>query len=223
MLIKESALAHFIGNILVKRCSMQISGLFYHHQFADYFRRRNDPCQPQPRRKQFGECAQVNNVAALLTSIRAAKFTIQRHNRGDMFALITQLTIRIIFLTDRDGNYEIYVMNADGSNPTRLTNSPGVDLFPNWSPDGKKIAFYSDRDGNGEIYVMEVDSSYQINLSNNPSEDWSPVTWSADGMNILFTSDRDGNNEIYAMNADGTDQTRLTDNPAEDVNPDWLP
>ena len=63
---------------------------------------------------------------------------------------------KISFSSDRDGNREIYVMDAAGTNQTNLTNSAAQDYEPAWSPDGSKIAFRSDRDGNGEIYVMDA-------------------------------------------------------------------
>ncbi|HDR3890873.1 TPA: PD40 domain-containing protein, partial [Bacillus cereus] len=85
---------------------------------------------------------------------------------------------KIAFTSFRDGNPEIYVMNTDGSNQTRITNSPGNNIDPSWSPDGQKIAFTSTRDGNGEIYVMNTDGSNQTNITNNPASDnepsWSP-------------------------------------------------
>ena len=65
----------------------------------------------------------------------------------------------IAFVSDRDGNQEIYVMNADGSGLTSLTNNAADDYDPAWSPDGRQIAFYSDRDGNWEIYLMNADGS----------------------------------------------------------------
>ena len=70
-----------------------------------------------------------------------------------------QVQARIAFVSDRDGNAEIYVMDIDGKNQRRLTNNPNSDWFPSWSPDGKRIAFASDRDGNFnyEIYVMDTD------------------------------------------------------------------
>ena len=81
---------------------------------------------------------------------------------------------KIAFDSERDGNAEIYVMDADGSNQINLTNNPANDRDPVWSPDGKKIAFSSNRDGNYEIYVMDTDGSNQINLTNNPADDRFP-------------------------------------------------
>ena len=69
---------------------------------------------------------------------------------------------QIAFSSNREGNYEIYVMNADGGNQQRLTNNPHADWSPSWSPDGKRIAFSSDRDGASEIYVMDADGSNQL-------------------------------------------------------------
>ena len=133
---------------------------------------------------------------------------------------LTNLTGKIAFMSYRDGNGEIYVMNADGTNHIRLTNNAAEDYCPVWSPDGTKIAFMSLRDGNQEIYVMNADGTNQMNLTNNPALDRDP-TWSPDGSKIVFTSNRDGNYEIYVMNADGTNQIRLTNNPSYDGYPSW--
>ena len=141
---------------------------------------------------------------------------------------------RIAFVSTRDGNAEIYVMDADGGNPQRLTNNRHVDSSPSWSPDGKRIAFVSDRDGhvnirgwsNYEIYVMDADGRNQQNVTNDPSNDGSP-SWSPDGKRIVFSSDRDNNRdhniEIYVMDADGSNQQRLTNNLTEDQDPSWSP
>ena len=142
---------------------------------------------------------------------------------------------QIAFVSDRDGNWEIYVIDADGGNQQRLTNDPDNDLNPSWSPDGKRIAFASSRDGNflgnipaDEIYVMDADGNNQKNLTNNLGNDISP-SWSPDGKRIAFSSfrkDRAGNLnhfDIYVMDADGGNQQRLTDNPHGDQYPSWSP
>ena len=141
---------------------------------------------------------------------------------------------RIAFVSDRDGNAEIYVMDADGENQRNLTNHPNEDFQPSWSPAGKRIAFISDRDGhvnirdspNYEIYVMDADGGNQLNLTNDPHNDKSP-SWSPDGKRIVFSSDRDNdrghNIEIYVMDADGENQERLTNNLTEDQYPSWSP
>ena len=94
---------------------------------------------------------------------------------------------KITFESYRDGNYEVYVMNADGTGQMNLTNNPAGDWFPAWSPDGKRIAFDPNRDLNFEVYVMNADGTGQVNLTNNPAEDLAPA-WSPDGNRIAFYS-----------------------------------
>ena len=82
---------------------------------------------------------------------------------------------KIAFVSIRDGNDEIYVMNANGSDVTRLTNDPASDGGPAWSPDGLKIAFSSNRDGSYEIYIMNTDGSNVTRLTNYPESDTMPA------------------------------------------------
>jgi hypothetical protein len=141
---------------------------------------------------------------------------------GDQLPAWSPDSSKIAFVTVRDGNGEIYVMNPDGTGQTRLTNNPAHDVSPAWSPDGTKIAFVSGRDGNSEIYVMNADGTGQTRLTNNPMGDSDP-DWSPDGTKIAFTTNRDGNNEIYSMNANGTGATNLTNDPGYQVAPSWSP
>lgn len=129
---------------------------------------------------------------------------------------------KIVFVSERDGNQEIYVMNIDGSNQINLSRNSANDWHPRWSPDGKRIVFVSSRDGNAEIYVMNADGSNPINLTNSSPNEYCPE-WSPDGKSIVFVSDRDGNDEIYIMDTNGSNQTNLTKNPAPDSYPVWSP
>jgi hypothetical protein len=128
----------------------------------------------------------------------------------------------VVFGSNRDGNWEIYLMVGDENHLTRLTNDPGEDTFPVWSPDGTKIAFHSDRLGNFNIYVMNADGSGLTQLTDDPKADTFPV-WSPDGQKIVFQTKRHGNKQIYVMNADGSNETRLTHSEVDDVNPSWSP
>lgn len=121
-----------------------------------------------------------------------------------------------------DQSCEIYVMNANGSKQTKLTDDATADHQSVWSPDDKKIAFTSFRDSNSEVYVMNADGSAPVNLSNHPSLDQYP-SWSPNGKKIAFDSDRDGDSEIYMMNPDGSHVIKITDNVANDHNPVWSP
>jgi len=131
---------------------------------------------------------------------------------------------QIAFESSRNGNPDIYVMDADGSNTTRLTNNPASDVNPAWSPDGTKIAFVSARAGfgNDEIYVTDADGSNPTRLTNDSAGDYEPA-WSPDGTRIAFGSSRDGNDEIYIMDANGSNPIRLTNNPTADYGPAWSP
>src|SRR5438552_1322694 len=132
---------------------------------------------------------------------------------------------KIAFVTNKDGNDEIYAVNADGSDPVDLSNNPASDIdpawapgggkivfssdrFPSWSPDSSHIAFVSDRDGNEEIYVMGADGQNQTRLTTSSRSDRYPV-FSPDGRQIMFRSALLGQRAIFVMNADGTGATQI--------------
>jgi Tol biopolymer transport system component len=117
---------------------------------------------------------------------------------------------RIVFV--KPDLFNIYLINADGSQLTVLTDSDSQDFNPVWSPDGIRIAFYSYRNGNADIYAMNTDGSGLTRLTTHPAQDRSPV-WSPDGMKLAFESDRDGHEEIYVMDIEGVNQRRLTVTP----------
>jgi TolB protein len=97
---------------------------------------------------------------------------------------------QIAFMSGRDGNTEIYVINVDGSNPRRLTNHPAADSTPTWSPSGDRIAFTSDRAGSPQIYLMGADGS---NVERITFESWADrPTWSRAPYNEIAYSGRTG-------------------------------
>ena len=140
---------------------------------------------------------------------------------------------RLAFVSGRDGNAEIYVMNADGSAQENLTRHSANDSHPSWSPDGRKLAFVSRRDGNAEIYVMDADGSGLRNVTRSSSDDLDPA-WSPDGRAIAFVHKKVSRPRVvrgrrthgyqtylYVVNADGSGLRGLTTRPAQLFNPSW--
>jgi YD repeat-containing protein len=147
----------------------------------------------------------------------------------DFFALsmLQASGAKVVFSSNRDGHVQIYLMNADGSGQSRLTNSGGNDDAPRFSPSGAKILFQSDRDdpGNGynDIYVMNSDGSNQTRLTTDPNDDCAP-SWSPDGTKVVFQSLRNGQYyQVYLMNADGSGQVNLSNSTGSDRQPSWSP
>ena len=130
----------------------------------------------------------------------------------------------IVFLSNRDGDYEIYKVNHDGSSPVNLTDSPtSTDLDPSVSPDGSRIAFSTDRTGDSEIFLMNADGSNPIDLTNTPSASEADAWFSPDGTKIAFRTDRTGDNEIFVMNSDGSSPVNLSNSPAFEELPAFSP
>lgn len=113
---------------------------------------------------------------------------------------------QIAFVSDRDGNNEIYVMNPDGSAQVRLTNHPAADSEPDWSPDGRMIAFTSDRGGAPAVYVMNADGTGVHLVGEGSSPAWSP-----DGTRFVFKS----GDSLWTMSTDGSNRQRLTNAAAD--------
>ena len=131
---------------------------------------------------------------------------------------------KIAFASDRDGNWEIYVMNSDGSHQTRLTNDLAMDDEPTWSPDSRKLAFVktTGATNSAEIYTINVDGTNEARLTNNNIYEYSPA-WSPDGAEIAFVHEQNGQADIYAMDANGGIRRRVTTSPEPDKNPAWSP
>ncbi len=130
---------------------------------------------------------------------------------------------QVVFSADRGGNYDLYVINADGSGLRRLTDHPARDLHPAWSPDGRTIAFESNRNGNWDIFFVPAEGGNALPFTSDPGNEGNP-DWSPDGSRLVFSADIAGHFDLYIAAADGRSaRRRLTDDPAADVYPDWSP
>jgi Tol biopolymer transport system component len=128
---------------------------------------------------------------------------------------------KIVFVSTRNGNNEIYSMNYDGSAVTQLTYNDSEDREPDWSPDGSKIVFASLRSGSFEIYIMNSDGSSQTQLTYG-GRNYNPQ-WSPDGTKIAFWHQPFNNGVIYLMNSDGSGVFQVTNLVLNVYDPCWMP
>lgn len=130
-------------------------------------------------------------------------------------------TTKIAFVSNRDGNDEIYVMDYDGKRQTRITYNQDIDILPTWSFDREKILYTSYRKGNPDLYMFyiytgktELLATGQANYS---------ADWSREGDRIVYTSTRMGNAEIFIKDMNTRKDKQVTFNPAIDTSPSWSP
>ena len=128
---------------------------------------------------------------------------------------------KIVFVSTRDGNHEIYMMDYDGGNPTRLTFNKTIDYLPAWSPDQTAIAFTSYKRGNPELVLRTIYEGQEKIVASKGTN--SSAAYSADGKRIAFSSTMDGNAEIYVHELESGKTRRLTYNSAIDTAPTWSP
>ena len=140
-------------------------------------------------------------------------------NTGPRDTDIEYINKKIVFVSNKNGNEDIFSMDLDGSRLNQLTESTDKDAYPAVSTDGKKIAYTSDINGYWQIMVMDRDGRNKIQLTDDPVRSGYP-TWSFDGRYIFYEVYKDGDWEIYRMNSDGSDRKRLTFNAGVD---DWHP
>ncbi len=160
---------------------------------------------------------------------------ISLHLRRCLFLLMMALMVtsdsiaqgfesRIFFSSNRDGDWDIYSMDANGDNLAQLTDHPASDWLPACSPDGRRIAFISDRGITSDLYVMDSDGSNVVRLTHDNFPEGRP-NWTPAGTKFAFASLRFavGNWEIYLMDPDGNDPINLTNHKWDDLRPSWSP
>jgi Tol biopolymer transport system component len=127
---------------------------------------------------------------------------------------------KIVFVSDRDGNNEVYVMNINGGGLSRITNNGFEDIEAMISPDGEEIVFSSNRDGNYEIYVMNFDGTNVRRLTVSGNDDRQPC-WNPDSNKIVWVSYQGDQNHLYQMDKDGANVIQLTTVVADNSAPFW--
>jgi Tol biopolymer transport system component len=181
--------------------------------------------------------ASVSVVAVLLLGIN---FMISQMKSNSIDTIGTQsvsgselINNRLIaFTSEKDGNFDIYTMSADGNNLTNLTNNPAQDANPVWSPDGKRIAFESDRDGFTQIYLMDGDGSNVIQFTDDKADHNLPLNvdnksnpWSPDGSKLLFLQSSSGGEvgNLYVKQINGENKVLLASGRFSHNDLSWSP
>jgi TolB protein len=134
---------------------------------------------------------------------------------------------RIAFVSERDGNREIYVMDlndwmAGEGEPVNLTAHKAPDWQPSWAPVDDRIAFSSYRDDNWEIYTIGADGTGLTRVTDHPESDISPV-WSPDGGALLFVSRRQGDADLFVKDLSTGEYKQLTTGQLDEFDPSWSP
>ncbi|HZD58465.1 MAG TPA: DPP IV N-terminal domain-containing protein, partial [Anaerolineales bacterium] len=129
----------------------------------------------------------------------------------DITPAVSPENSHIAFASNRDGQWDLYLLAVSSGEITRLTDTPEYDAAPSWSPDGRFLVFETYIQGNLEISIQAIDGGEAlINLSEHPAADFSP-SWSPQGRQIAFVSTRSGESEIWLADLDKTGQDRFQD------------
>lgn len=108
---------------------------------------------------------------------------------------------RIVFCSSRDGDFDVYVADADGANAKVVIKLPGMQSHPAWSPDSKRLAFASNQESNYDLYTINADGTNLKRLTTHPERDDYPA-WHPDGKRIAFIGERKGKTDLYLLNVD---------------------
>lgn len=162
--------------------------------------------------------APAEQESALLQATNTPSATVLAHEQG-----------LLAFASDRDGDFDIYLLNVETGEQVQLTDDPSADRSPAWSPDGERIVFVSDRAGDDDLYVMDADGGNLITLTTDGSADHNPA-WSPDGHRIVFAREGFTGSDILALDIDCIDGEGTCEDVLETISegrydrePSWSP
>lgn len=144
------------------------------------------------------------------------------NNAADSFPQLNLGATEVTFASNRDGNFEIYRINVDGTNAVRLTSHPFTDTMPVWSPDGQQIAFVSTRTGNAELFRMNRDGTALTQITNDGADDIYP-SWSSVGNRLAWVRRNGTQRTLWVANADGSNAHAITGALPWLAHPVWSP
>ena len=166
--------------------------------------------------------APVFLLALLVVAVVSGYFLHQRSQAQAWLSI--PRPAHIAFMSDRDGNWEIYLMDPDGSNLFNLTDHPDSDGVPIQVPGQSRLAFASNRDGAGlDLFVMDLESKHVTNITHTPESNEIPIAWSPDGKHLAFAADPGGGAEIFLIQANGEGLLNLTQRDGAQAFDDWSP
>ena len=177
---------------------------------------------PDERYWAFVQSRANLNLKLVIRDLKEGKEAV--FDPGAGFAGMRHPTIfgnRVVFSIPAGNGQLLQSVNLQAGDRKSLPGT-GLNHWPAFSPDGKRLAFGSSKDGDFEIYTMDPEGGNVTRLTHSPGLDMRPA-WSPDGKRLAFISNRDGRYEAYVMQADGAGVQRLTNHPERDDYPAWHP
>ncbi|MFC1505867.1 hypothetical protein ACFLQ6_02235 [Thermoproteota archaeon] len=166
---------------------------------------------PLPPEKSFDASVLTREPRSVAIEMEADVERLTYDAGRDVGAFYSPKGDKIVWVTDRLGNWTIWNMNPDGSDKEQLTSNDVISGWPSWNPDGKEIAYWSwdITSGTGDIWKMNADGSAKVKLTTDGSFKGPPM-WSPRGDRIAYTSNLTGNIEAYVTNTDGSVHKQIT-------------
>ena len=161
-------------------------------------------------------------ILAVLAAVTIGGYFVYQRATGASGLARPARPPRIAFMSDRDGNWEVYIMDRDGSNLVNLTNAPSADGLPIPVPGRDQLAFVSDRDGDLlDLFLMDLNGENVTNITHTPDSNDIPIDWSPDGQYLVFVNDQSGSSEVFLRQTDSGEVINLSERDDARAYSDW--